>query len=207
MEHHFYMLGGEVRRQSSGAGTGLRLSEALGRAFGLDWDKRLVKKLEGLGWPPDMIKRYVDDLNALLNALEPGMRYNAFTEKLELVEELVEPDKERETDELTMSVFRDIANNVDPDIEVEVDYPSMNEDKFMPILDMKMSMDKDNKVIYKFYKKPMANKYTMMAKSAVSDRVKRASMTNEAVRRLLCCSTNLAEEAREEIMEDFARML
>ena len=33
--------------------------------------------------------------------------------------------------------------------------------------------------------KPMVNKYTMMASSAVSDKVKRSTMTNEALRRLL----------------------
>ena len=60
MENHFYMLGGKIRRQSKGAGIGLRCSEALGRAFGLDWDRRLIQKLEELGWPPLMIKRYVD---------------------------------------------------------------------------------------------------------------------------------------------------
>ena len=66
---------------------------------------------------------------------------------------------------------------------------------------MKMAMDENNKVKYKFYKKPMANKYTMMANSAVSDRVKRSTMTNEAMRRLLCCSENLNQSTRDEIME------
>ena len=47
----------------------------------------------------------------------------------------------------------------------------------------------------------------MMAKSAVSDRVKRSSMTNEALRRLLCCSPGLEEADRKEVMEEFARLL
>ena len=207
MEHHYYLLGGEVKRQLSGAGTGLRCSEALGRAFGLDWDKRLVRKLERLDWPPLMIKRYVDDLNALLSALEAGVRYNALEDKLEVVEEQVELDLGRETDELTMTVLRDIANTIDSDIKVEVDFPSRNNDKFMPILYMKMAMDKDTKVIHKFYKKPMAYRFSMMANSAVSQKVKRSSLTNEAVRRLLCCSRNLAEEVRVQVMEEYARML
>ena len=46
-----------------------------------------------------------------------------------------------------------------------------------------------------------------MANSAVSDRVKRSSMTNEAMRRLLCCSPGLPEKHRVEVMEDYARML
>ena len=62
------MLGNEVKKKHSGVGTGLRCSEALARAFGLDWDKKLIAKLEGLGWPPLMIKRYVDDINALLRS-------------------------------------------------------------------------------------------------------------------------------------------
>ena len=45
MANHFYLPGGEVKKQVSGAGTGLRLSEALGRAYGLNWDKKLMQKL------------------------------------------------------------------------------------------------------------------------------------------------------------------
>ena len=37
---------GKVKKQQLGAGIGLRLSEALGRAFGLWWDGKLLEKLE-----------------------------------------------------------------------------------------------------------------------------------------------------------------
>ena len=90
---------------------------------------------------------------------------------------------------------------------MEVDYPSRHEDKMMPLLDMKMKMGSDNKVVYKFFKKPMANQYTMMANSAVSDKVKRSTMTNDAMRRLLCCSPNLDEAIKTEVMEDYAKTL
>ena len=206
MENHFYKLGGEIRRQSKGAGIGLRCSEALGRAFGLDWDRRLIQRLEELNWPPLMIKRYVDDLNAILTALRPGVRYNQVEGKLEVVQELVEDDMRREKDDLTMAVFGEIANAIDPDIEVEIDFPSKHPSKMLAILDMEMGMI-DNKVHYMFYRKPMANKYTMMANSAVSDRVKRSTMTNEALRRLLCCSPNLEEQKKVQVMEDYAKLL
>ena len=206
MENHFYMHGGKIRRQLKGAGIGLRCSEALGRAFGLDWDRRLIQRLEELSWPPLMIKRYVDDLNAILTAVKPGVRFNQAERKLEVVEELVEGDKNLEKDEMTMKVFGDVANSIDPDIEVEIDFPSKHPSKMLAILDMEMGM-LENKVQYKFYRKPMANKYTMMANSAVSDRVKRSTMTNEALRRLLSCSANLEEHKKVDVMEDFARLL
>ena len=47
----------------------------------------------------------------------------------------------------------------------------------------------------------------MMANSAVSDKVKRSTMTNEALRRLWCCSSNLEEYKKVEVMENYARLL
>ena len=207
MEHHFYMHEEKVKRQRGGAGIGLRLSEALGRAFGLDWDDKLLKKLERLSWKPKMLKRYVDDLDTVVIGVKPGTRYNANEDKLEIVEDQIESDQEKEVDKITMTLFGEIANSVEPNIEVEVDYPSKHEDNMMPILDMKMAINSENEVKYMFYRKPQSNRFTMMARSALSSRVKRATMSNDALRRLLCCSPNLEENKRVEVMEEYARML
>ena len=53
-----------------------------------------------------------------------------------------------------MKVFGDVANSIDPDIEVEIDFPSKHPSKMLAILDMQMGMV-GNKVQYKFYRKPM----------------------------------------------------
>ena len=95
---------------------------------------------------------------------------------MEIVEDQVENDQEKEIDEITMNVFGAIANSIEPNIEVEVDYPSKYEDKMMPILDMKMAINNENEVEYMFYRKPQSNKFTMLARSALSSRVKRATM-------------------------------
>ena len=202
MEHHYFIYDGKVKKQEGGAGIGLRLSEALGRAFGLWWDGKLLQKLERLGWKPKMHKRYVDDVNTVVQALKPGTKYNQTEEKLEIVEEKVEGDQGKEIDEITMKVFGEVANAVDQSIEVEVDYPSKNEDHMMPILDMKMSMNQQNEVVYMFYRKPQCNKFTMMERSALPEKVKRSTMTNEALRRLLCCSPELEEHKKIEVMEE-----
>ena len=207
MNHHFYMHKELVKRQTDGAGIGLRLSEALGRAFGLSWDGKLIRKLERLNWKPLMIKRYVDDLDAVVNGVKAGTKYNEIEEKLEIIEEQVGIDREKEVDEITMRVFGEIANSIDPSIEVDVDYPSKHEDKMMPILDMKMTINSENEVVHCFYRKPQSNKFTMMARSALPDRVKRSTMSNEALRRLLCCSSNLDDIKKVKVMEDFAKMM
>ena len=113
MEHHFYKHNELARRQVDGAGIGLRLSEALGRAFGLYWDDKLLKKLEKLDWKPMMFKRYVDDLNTVVIGVKAGTRYNPTEDKLEVVEDQVEADLDKEVDERTMAVFGEIANSIE----------------------------------------------------------------------------------------------
>ena len=166
----------------------MRLSEALGIAFGLDWDDKLLKKLEKLDWKPKMLKRYVDDLNTVVIGVKPGTRYSAAEDKLEVVEDQIESDEEKERDEITMILFGEIANSVEPSIKVEIDFPSKYDDKMMPILDMKMAINEEQEIEYMFYRKPQSNKFKMMARSALPDKVKRSTLTNEALRRLLCWS-------------------
>ena len=43
---------------------------------------------------------------------KPGTRYNIEEERLEIVEDQIEEDREREVDEITMKVFGDIANTM-----------------------------------------------------------------------------------------------
>ena len=82
-----------------------------------------------------------------------------------------------------------------------------HDDKMMPILDMKMAINEEQEIVYMFYRKPQSNKFTMMARSALPQKVKRSTLTNEALRRLLCCSPNLEEQKKVEVMEEYARML
>ena len=52
-----------------------------------------------------MLKRYVDDLNTVVIGVKPGTRYNATEDKLEVVEDQIESDEEKEGDEMTMNLF------------------------------------------------------------------------------------------------------
>ena len=64
---------------------------------------------------------------------------------------------------------------------------------------MKMAINEEQEIEYMFYRKPQSNKFTMMARSALPDKVKRSTLTNEALRRLLCCSPNLAEQKKVKV--------
>ena len=81
-------------------------------------------------------------------------------EKIEM--EKIEEEKrqilQREEDERLADILKDIANSIMPCIQMEADWPSKNNDRRLPILDMKVWNDENGKIMYTHYEKPMASK-------------------------------------------------
>ena len=59
----------------------------------------------------------------------------------------------------------------------------MNESGWMPLLDLQV-MVKNNKILFKFFKKSMSSKYVMMQSSAMPMKIKRNALVQEVIRRL-----------------------
>ena len=79
-------------------------------------------------------------------------------------------------------------------IQVTVDTPEKNPDRKMLVLDLKLWMDETEdcpQIRYTFYKKPITSKYTIMKRSAIAERVKKATIFQEALRRLSNTSKEL----------------
>ena len=66
----------------------------------------------------------------------------------------------------------------------------------MPVLDIQVRVQ-NNKIEYMFYKKSMSNQLTSMERSAVPNRVKRCTHTQEVIRRLRNTSQEIPEEERD----------
>ena len=99
-----------------------------------------------------MLERYIDDVNAVTEAVPPGTEYTAG--KLVVNPEKAERDSTRPEDLITMEVVRDIANDIDDMIKFTIDVPTNHSDGKMPVLDLKVWLE-DNKIRYTFYEKPM----------------------------------------------------
>ena len=74
---------------------------------------------------------------------------------------------------------------------MEEDYPDRNYDKKVPILDMKVWMDRDDFVVYQHYEKPVTSKQVLAAQSAHSSSCKRSVHVSEVSRRILNTSGRL----------------
>ena len=165
LSNHLYQFDGRVYKQQSGGPIGLEITGVLARCAMLWWDRAYLRKLKQLEIDLMLYLRYVDDTDMVLEALPPGPRFvnNELTIHLEAIQE----DETKPPDETTAIVLRSIANSIMLMINMEEDFPSNHPSGKLPILDLEVWIE-DGEVRHHFYKKRMANRKLVQAKSAFS---------------------------------------
>ena len=84
----------------------------------------------------------------------------------------------------TANIISQVANSIDKSIQVTIDCPENHPDKRMPVLDLKVRVDKCQeipRISYTFYKKEIASKYTILKRSAISMNTKRTTLFQEGL--------------------------
>ena len=87
-----------------------------------------------------------------------------------------------------------MANTIAESIQWEEATPSKSPGGKLPILDLQCWSEEKpggSKVFYEFYRKPMANKLIMMYQSAMPERIKRTTLSQEVIRILRNCHPDL----------------
>ena len=186
MSEHMYSFNGQIRKQETGGAIGNVLTGALAVLYMLYWTKTFLKRLDEatkniLDFTLYLMKIYVDDCNLAMEALPLGSRL--VDGEVKIIEEEIDKDKDIPDDIRTSNIIVDIANSICHFIKLTVDSPSRNETGWMPLLDLKVQVQQ-NQIFYEFYKKKVSNPLLMLNQSAMPSKVKRASLTQEALRRL-----------------------
>ena len=205
MQNNLYTFDNEIKLQSDGGPIGQELTGVLAQLFMVWWDRQMVKKLEESGMELRMYKRYVDDINVIMNASAAGLRFEEGNviqdENFAQIEQNLEPDKR------CILLFQSTGNSIHPFVRLEVDYPSRHEDGKLPILDLKVWIEKRTRVgdggqgrdvqvvLHEFYYKDVASKSVINARSALPWGCKRTILTQEVLRILLNCSRELPWKA------------
>ena len=70
-----------------------------------------------------------------------------------------------------------------------------------------VNVNEEGKILYKFYEKPVARKSVVRAESAITERTKRAILTQEGIRRLLNTSEEYPKEVTDEILSEYMQKL
>ena len=113
-------------------------------------------------------------------------------------------DKLISDDIRTMNIIQEVANGIDPNIQVTYDVPSLNDDGFVPILDLKVRVNPATwKIEYKFYKKSMASKLVTMKTSAMSMKAKMNILTQQCFKRFHNTCDDIPHGWKVKILEDF----
>ena len=162
-----------------------------------------------------MYKVYVDDENQVWRLMEPGMRWNG--SRLEWREDWEEEDQERgeEGEVRMMREVQKLANSVETDIQLTVDTPSQNKDGKLPVLDLKMWIETRRtehgqdvqEIMYQFYEKEMVAPRVINKKSALPDRVKHTTLTQEVIRKMRNTSKGIRDKMKSDQMSKFAMKL
>ena len=77
------------------------------------------------------------------------------------IEEDIDKDRDIPDDIRTSNILVEIANSISQFINLTVDSPSRNESGWMPLLDLRVQVQK-NKIFYEFYKKKVSNPLLML---------------------------------------------
>ena len=137
----------------------------------------------------------------MFQALKAGTKF--VDGKLAHDNEKEEDEKEIPDDERTMLVVRDIANSIDPMIQMTVDFPSNHEDKKVPMLDVKVWMKENNELYYQFYEKPTKNRFVISKDSAMPMSKKIDSLSQGVFRRLHNTKDEIEWEVKVIILEKY----
>ena len=75
----------------------------------------------------------------------------------------------------------------------------------LPTLDLVIWVDEYNNTIYSFYEKPMVSPMVLHKRSAMPEGIRRATLNQELIRRMVNTSELVDNEKRVEIVDDYVQ--
>ena len=204
MTSHIYEFNGSLRRQKNGGAIGMELTGTLAKVFMIWWDKMFLNKLTELNIRMPIYKRYVDDINCggeFVNGVYDG---TSITLSNRTADEINTKDK------ITMELMKTIGDTIHKSIQLEIEYPSKFCDNKLPILDLKVWVQKvggKRIIMYEHYKKEVSSKAMVLANSAIPMKQKRTIITQEILRIMTHCSRSLVKEVTNSHINEAMRRI
>ena len=217
MNNHTYRFNQQTRRQLDGGSIGNVLTGEVADVVMAWWKGNFVTLASRA--TSHLIEQflletgiYVDDDFLVFEFLPPGTRWCAESKMMEVNQDLVEVDLEEKEDVRTMREVSKMADSICPVLKTTFDCPGLQESQKMPLLNLQVWVERveqegggsEWEVLWEYYRKPCSTRTVMLARSAMSDRIKRSSLTQEAIQILRNCSRSLPWESRAAHLSDFS---
>ena len=162
---HVYRYKGKYHLQGDRGPIGHILTGVAARLIMIWFDIKFQELVKQLGINLILYMRYVDDAQELVEKLRGKVRFDKTSKTL------VNDDPDCQlmmTDQQMMKLLQDIADSVTTMIRWEADFPSNHDDDHIPMLDVKVKLDKLDRqepLKFRFYQKPIVNKNVISANS------------------------------------------
>jgi hypothetical protein len=201
MNTHVYTWNGQPYLQKAGGPIGLRSTCAVARVVMNEWDARWLEMCKINNIKINKKNRYMDDIRAFLKAIREGWRWVdgglCFTKAWEQEDMSSGKSAARRSAEILVGMMNDVFPFLNFTIELGEDFL----DGKLPSLDTTVWVEDGWKVLFEFFEKTMSTNLMVEAKSALSNEVKMATLSEEITRRLRNSSLELDSSRRLEILE------
>ena len=208
-ENHLYQFGGTVYHQTSGGPIGLRVTMAAARIVMGEWGEiytNIMLQAELKIWLRGF---YVDDVRTVTSVLEKGKRWDIKEKKFSFKEEWrIEDEEMGESNTRRMARQMNKAmNSILENINFTMEIPEDFEGEKLPTLDFKMWVEDKKEIRYSFYEKEVNTPYCIMEKSAMAERSKISSLSQDVIRRLQNNCKDTCQAEKNAIIETYIRKL
>ena len=189
-KNHLYQFEGQIRIQRRGGAIGGELTQVVARVVMDKWMEMFKEKMAQNNCQMFLCKKYVDDVNLVLETLKAGTKWNG--DSLEWRKEWEKADLEdgEDDDTRTMREIRKLSNSLLPFIKFKEDVPANHESKKIPVLDFQVWAEEEEtdqesgiktRLMFEFYEKPMASKLVIMENSALPHRMKITTLSHHPI--------------------------
>ena len=219
MKMHCYRFEGKYFIQGGGGAIGLRLTGLVAKIVMARWARKLKYLIEKVVWCIYLFVIYVDDCNVYMEALEKGVYWDKENKNLgwSAEQEVTDASSGKSDARRTMDIFLQMANSIFTYVTFTSDLPEDHENGKCPMLDLmtwkERVEDKERPRGYKevvkhsFYEKPVASKLVIMCKSAMPEKIKIVTNSQEIVRILRNCGNNITAGEKAEHLTSMMRKL
>ena len=203
---HTYSFGNKYFLQMKGGPIGLRSTCCVARLIMLWWDQKFLELVEKSNVKIVDGARYMDDVRVWLRGIRLGWRW--------LEGQLRYKRSWRQEEEaggLTMlgkttEVLKGMMNSICSWLEFTMETEEMF-DGVLPTLDLELWVSESNKILYSFFEKSMVSKMVLHKRSAMPEGIRRATLNQEMVRRMLNTSEDVDDTKRVKIVDDYAQKM
>ena len=198
---HLYQFGGKIYHQISGSPIGTRFSMSTSRVVMGKWDIELsnIMKKENIDVKTKL--RFVDDLRLYMGGINHGWRWDKNKLRFRKLWEKEDIEAGLTILQVTTREIRKMMNSIYPHLKFEMETEDMFNNGRLPTLDFDCWVI-DNKIYYSFFQKSMARKTVIHKQSALSEKTKVTSLSQDLIRRMKNTSEDVPIEERIAIIDE-----